>query len=191
MNLVNKISKYKAFTLNELLIAIVIIGIIASITIPPLMEDTSKKHDKVASDKIQIAITNVLKSMRLESNLTGNETTENFVNELQEHMNIRKICGSNELSNCFVEHFWVSEDYKNLSAYTSSSAFGKDWGTNINGVILSDGTRMLIAYNPNCSKFEPENCVSIFYDTNKTNKKKKYTGINGATSMGVYNAELE
>ena len=48
---------------------------------------------------------------------------------------------------------------------------------------------MLLAYNPNCSKYAPTDCVAAFYDINGTGDSI-YNGANGITDMGVFNAEL-
>ncbi len=178
-----------AFTINELMIAAAVIGIIASITVPTLLADTNKKRYKVASDKVSLSITNALKAMIVDGSLTGNETTEKFVKEFKKHMNINKICSSNNLEECFTPEFKVYNEDKELSDYTKATDLGKEWDTNLNGAILNNGTRMLIAYNPYCSKFAPSSCVAILYDTKQTGHSE-YNGVNGSTDMGGYNIGL-
>ena len=180
-------NKRKAFTMNELMIAGAVIGIIASITVPTLLADTNKKRNQITKDKVNLAMISALKSMRIEGNLTGNETTEQFLGEFRKHLNLNKICAKEDLENCFASSFKINEEENSLKNYKTSQKLGKDWNTNINGAILQDGTSILIAYNPNCSKFEPSDCISVIYDTNGKKPNNSFIGGNGVSDIGMFN----
>ena len=107
--------------MNELMIVGAVIGIIASITVPILLVDTSNKRNQVTSDKVDLAITNALKAMRIEGTLAGNTTTETFMGEFKKHMTFNKICSKDELAKCFTPTFTINGEEKELKDYTTAT----------------------------------------------------------------------
>lgn len=105
MNLkIFKNSKYpNGFTLAEVLITLVIIGIIAVMTIPTLMKNTQKQEFVTALKKAQSTLQNALVSMAKENDSSPGDysflRTVRFVDELEKVANVIKKCNNSE--QCF------------------------------------------------------------------------------------------
>ena len=63
----NKMNLRKAFTLAEVLITVTIIGIVAALTIPSFMSDTSQRSNAVALKKAISALDQAVDMSRAES----------------------------------------------------------------------------------------------------------------------------
>ena len=166
-----------AFTLAEVLITIGIIGVVAALTVPTLMQNITSKQfeagDKVFTNKINEA----LKVMNTQQVLTGHSTTESFMNEFKKHYKINNICIDDPMQ-CFSETVTVSNnevdlsnvrEAKNIVQYAEEE---QDWGTKVVGVQFANGTSTLMAYNPKCkaNPFDMQSdvmhCVAMVYDLN-------------------------
>ena len=168
-----------AFTLAEVLITITIIGVVAAMTIPNLVQDYQKKSWNTASEVFEARLLQALKIMNVQGNLTYYDSTEAFVNELAKNIKINKICESDNLKNCFIDK--VNTDILDVATWettgiisipTTAENFGhKDWQTNVIGLNFADGVTGLIIYNPACKPDRYSNnadvlsCVSLIYDT--------------------------
>ena len=184
---INSKKNKSGFTMNELMIAATVIGLIAAITVPTLRANFSKKKWSLSSDKLQHSISNAIKTMRIEDKLTGFEDTQEFIGVFKNYLGINKICPPDELEKCFAKEFLIYDDIKKLSNFQKADSFHKDWNSNIYGAILNDGTYLLLAYNKNCSKYASGDCIAVFYDTDGKNKTNKYNGTNGQSDMGTFN----
>jgi prepilin-type N-terminal cleavage/methylation domain-containing protein len=137
----------KGFTLAEVLIALVIIGIIAAITVPTIIANAQKNAFKSALKKNYSILQQAFNLERgyffngdyLDYNYQHTASfTEEVFNNLKPHLNISKVCGHQKYKEC-----WQTTKAKNGS-YPS--------GFNINGYdcpecytfILSDGTAVLM-----------------------------------------------
>lgn len=152
--------RFDGFTLAEVLITLVIIGVIAAMTIPSLMNKTNEQETVVAVKKAYSVLGQAFQKMVAEngeiypSTLGSNDTeaTKNFASLFVKHLNVQKICGTrvdtSSDNDCF-----ATETYK----YFNGSA----WDT-INGwvdykVSLSDGMSVMIrVYNSYSSKGNSE-----------------------------------
>ena len=169
--------KRNGFTLAEVLITIGIIGVVAALTVPTLMQNITSKQfeagDKVFTNKINEA----LKVMNTQQVLTGHSTTESFMNEFKKHYKINNICIDDPMQ-CFSETVTVSNnevdlsnvrEAKNIVQYAEEE---QDWGTKVVGVQFANGTSALMAYNPKCkaNPFDMQSdvmhCVAMVYDLN-------------------------
>ena len=184
---VNSKKDKSGFTMNELMIAATVIGLVAAITVPTLNADFREKRWSMGSEKLQRSIKNAIKTMRVEDKLTGFEDTQEFIGVFKDYLGINKICPPDKLDRCFAEGFLIYDELKKLSNFQKADSFNKDWDSNIYGAILNDGTHVLLAYNKNCSKYETGDCLAVFYDTDGKNKTNKYTGTNGQSDMGTFN----
>ena len=162
-----------AFTLAEVLITLAIIGVVAALTIPPLIKNHNQKAWSTAQDVFTKRLEVATRQMNTEEKLAGYDSTMDFVNELKKYIKITRICDSNELTKCF-EHKILTEDPKEIDITTLSTSgnFTKDnWGTETVGVQFVNGVNALIAYNPNTTQ-EPYNnqfsataeSMAILYD---------------------------
>lgn len=180
-----KQNKSKAFTLAEVLITLGIIGVVAVMVIPNLVQNYRQKMWNTASVVFERKLNESLKVMNTQGVIGQRITTENFINELAKYMKIIKICDNNHISDCFPSVFTTqivdfdsetsssdkafnSSDFKKASDLKQSGG----WTTNTMGVIFGDGVSAIIAYNDKTciqdqfnNQFDGMSCLAIIYDT--------------------------
>lgn len=174
----------KAFTLAEVLITITIIGIVATMTIPTIIQSYKERAWSTAATVFERKLGEALKIMNSQQTLAGYRDTLNFVNELSKHLKIIKICTNDDILSCFEDKvYWgageAGTSEVDMSRIKSAENFGQDdWDTETIGVQFANGTTGVIAYNPAC-KQDPyanniinisksglgTNCLAILYDT--------------------------
>lgn len=165
---------FSAFTLAEVLITLGIIGIVAVMTIPTIVQNYKKIVWDTSAEVFERKLEESLKSMNTQQTLAGHRNTAAFVNELSKHFKTNKICNNNDILSCFEDKIYWGTDKEeiDMSEITSAENFGQDdWGTEIIGTMFANGVTALIAYNPNCSqnpysnRVDVMNCLAILYDT--------------------------
>ncbi|MCR4880656.1 MAG: type II secretion system GspH family protein [bacterium] len=175
-----------AFTLAETLITLLVIGVVAVLTIPTLMQQigdyTLKKQRTVFERKFDEG----LKQMRIDGKLEEKyESTQAFVSEMQKYFKIATVCNSNNLTSCFTPQFSyggeaeytitygenenneknkesftanASQEYETANIKTTKDLIIKaKYDSDVMGIIFSDGVKMLITYNPDCIGIESGN----------------------------------
>ena len=198
-------AKETAFTLAEVLITLGIIGIVAAMTIPTLVQNYQERSWNTASTVFQRKLGDALTIMNSQGTLAGYSSTEDFVAELSKHMKISKICKNNDLTSCFSDKvFWgVENEEVDMTKVKFAKNFGRDdWdNTNIVGALFADGTTGLIAYNKSCKQDAYSNsvitiseqgigtdCLAVLYDTSgfKTpnTQQKDLRGLNVLSLAG-------
>ena len=165
----------RAFTLAEVLITIGIIGVVAALTIPTLVNNYQTKSWATFADVFQKKLTESVRTMNVQGKLgkyARYNTTEGFVEELQKHFKINKVCNNDELMQCFENSITMNDEKIDMSRVKTSKHFGQDdWNTNILGLQFANGVTGLIAYNPNCvsnptdNTITGEDCYALLYDT--------------------------
>ena len=193
----NQTSK-AAFTLAEVLITLVIIGVVATMTIPSLINTIGKK----VRDNQQTVFESKLQKGMDAMNLAGEvgpyyQKTEDFIKALSAHMKIVTICKSGELQNCFpYEEIQIAGEDKPLKVNEIEN--GKNFGLDKNdfkdvaGMVLADGTPMILSWNVNCPVSDPDsssragalfgdgetvnttNCIAGIYDVNGTRGPNRF-----------------
>lgn len=99
-------SKKSAFTLAEVLITLLIIGVVASIVIPNLLNDSQDAEIKVAWKKAYGAIEQTFRSAKIEDStvFSGYNCTDgsgfNIFYALKNQMGVVKECNGNTFGNC-------------------------------------------------------------------------------------------
>ena len=168
--------KKAAFTLAEVLITLAIIGIVAALTIPTLVQNFQSRAWDTASEVFQRKLEESLKVMNVQGTLAGYTTTEAFVDELSKHIKITRICDNDEITSCFADKvYWGKEGEEpeevDMSEIKTAKHFGQeDWDTNTVAVQFANGVNAVIAYNPDCTQNQfsnqvtGENCLAILYD---------------------------
>lgn len=109
----------KAFTLAEVLVTLMIIGVIAAITIPSLMQNTKNNELVAGCLKAYSTLSGAVERMKVELGPIGlgtkwNNDTE-FWNEFTKQLNTVKICNTDQ-SGCF-----PTEKYKYLNNSTENN----------------------------------------------------------------------
>ena len=200
--------KKAAFTLAEVLITLAIIGIVAALTIPTLIQNYQEKAWNTASQVFQRKLGEALRVMNVQGTLAGYTTTEAFVDELSKHIKITRICDNDDITTCFADTVTWGDEEVDMSKIKKAKNFGQnDWDTNTVAVQFANGVNGIIAYNPDCkqNQFSNDvitvgetgigtNCLAILYDVdgfkNPNTQQKDLRGLN-VTSLGGSNCAIE
>ncbi len=170
----NVFKHHAAFTLAEVLITLAVIGVVAVLTLPNLIQNHNEKSWATAQSVFEKRLEIATKQMNTEEKLAGYANTMDFVNELKKYIKIIRICDRNEISKCFADTIiWKKgDDPIDISQINSSKNLGhSDWNTEAIGVQFANGINAIIAYNPNTTQ-EPFNnqfeatqsSMAILYD---------------------------
>ena len=199
-------SKRFGFTLAEVLITLGIIGVVAAMTIPTLIQNYNTRVWNTGAKVFERKLEEALKTMNTQQTLAGHTTTESFVEELSKHFKTNKICQNDELLDCFEDTVWWGSGDDgpaevDMNLVKTSKNFGqKDWQTNVVGVQFANGVTALIAYNPTIgdkackqdpysNQIDGKDCLAILYDTsgekNPNQGGKDLRSIN-VTKLGQY-----
>ena len=176
----NSNTSRNAFTLAEVLITITVIGVVAALTIPSLVNNYQNKAWSTASTIFQRKLGEALKVMNSQGTLAGYSSTEDFVNELSKHIKINKICKKDKLTDCFADKvYWSNSNEIEMTNVKKAKHMGhENWSSETIGIQFADGTTGIIAYNPECTQ-DPyrtdvitvsktgigTDCLAILYDT--------------------------
>ena len=200
--------KKAAFTLAEVLITLAIIGIVAALTIPTLVQNYQTKAWNTASQVFQRKLGEALRVMNVQGTLAGYTTTEAFVDELSKHIKITRICENDDITTCFSDTVTWGDEEVDMSKVKKAKNFGQnDWDTNTVAVQFANGVNGVIAYNPDCRQNQFSNdvitvgengistdCLAILYDVdgfkNPNTEGKDLKNLN-VTSLGGSNCAIE
>ena len=200
--------KKNAFTLAEVLITLAIIGIVAALTIPTLVQNYQERAWGTASQVFQRKLGEALRVMNVQGTLAGYTTTEAFVDELSKHIKITRICENDDITTCFSDTVTWGDEEVDMSKVKKAKNFGQnDWDTNTVAVQFANGVNGIIAYNPDCRQNQFSNdvitvgengistdCLAILYDVdgfkNPNTQQKDLRGLNVA-SLGGSNCAIE
>ena len=198
----------KGFTLAEVLITLAIIGIVAALTIPTLIQNYQERAWGTASEVFQRKLGEALRVMNVQGTLAGYTTTEAFVDELSKHIKITRICDNDDITTCFSDAVTWGDEEVDMSKVKKAKNFGQnDWDTNTVAVQFANGVNGVIAYNPDCRQNQFSNdvitigetgigtdCLAILYDVdgfkNPNTQQKDLRGLN-VTSLGGSNCAIE
>ena len=188
--------KTTAFTLAEVLITLAIIGIVAALTIPTLIQNYQERAWNTASQVFQRKLGEALRVMNVQGTLAGYTTTEAFVDELSKHIKITRICDNDDITTCFSDTVTWGDEEVDMSKVKKAKNFGQnDWDTNTVAVQFANGVNGVIAYNPDCRQNQFSNdvitvgenristdCLAILYDVdgfkNPNTQQKDLRGLN-------------
>ncbi len=162
-----------AFTLAEVLITLAVIGIVAALTLPNLIQNHNEKAWETAKSVFEKRLEVATRQMNTEEKLAGYSNTMDFVNELKQYIKITRVCDNSNLTRCFNKTFMTEDGLEiNTANLQNGSQLTKDgWGTETVGVQFANGINALIAYNPNATQ-DPYNnqfsataeSMAILYD---------------------------
>ena len=175
-NFVYSANTSRGFTLAEVLITLAIIGIVAALTIPTLIQNYQERAWNTASQVFQRKLGEALRVMNVQGTLAGYTTTEAFVDELSKHIKITRICDNDDITTCFSDTVTWGDEEVDMSKVKKAKNFGKDdWDTNTVAVQFANGVNGVIAYNPSCTQ-DP-------YNNNKITIGKESIGVNDCLAI--------
>ena len=106
---------FQGFTLAEVLITLGVIGVVAAVTMPMLISNINERVNSERQANIVYKVTQAMEHMRALGKLTAYDSTESFVNELQKHLKIQKICDKDHISECWPTEKVVTTTGKEIS----------------------------------------------------------------------------
>ena len=144
--------KYNAFTLAEVLVTLIIIGIIAAITVPSIKKVSEERTYIASVKKVYQAISVAVKNAKQEEGPIKTWSDEDQLNFIKNRLN---VAGP------------ITEEYEIKQLGGLTTAYGKHF-YNYGGFILSDGTYLLITnkWSPGGGKSAK---FTIFVDINGKN----------------------
>ena len=104
-----KILKKQAFTLAEVLLTLTIVGIIASYTIPALIQNVEVAQNRIAFKQSYSILSSV--ATKVASNNSYNlvnvfETEDDFLNEFKPHLNYIQECANARTDGCWTHPYY-------------------------------------------------------------------------------------
>lgn len=150
--LLNFRQKTKAFTLAEVLITLAIIGVVAAMVIPTVIQNTQNQELVVSAKKTYSALMQSKKLMQAESMNYGDifisgESNAQSLDKLSAYLNVTKKCG-NTTNGCW--DYSVKYPSAQNDGYGNYNATVKLSGSS---AILADGTKIIVrnaSKGPNC-----------------------------------------
>ena len=174
-------SKAAAFTLAEVLITLAVIGIVAALTLPGLIQNHNEKAWSTAKDLWEKKLTETVRRMNVDGVMTGHDTTEDFMNTFKNYMKVIKTCDNTDINKCYSPKIVTTgkddaPEEIETNGLTSASSMGlKEWQTNTNTMsfVVVDGTTVIMAYQPECPYEDPiedqgsqVSCMAYMVDVN-------------------------
>lgn len=143
--------KERGFTLSEVLLVLVIIGVVAALTIPVLLQKASNAQYVVKLKKTYSLLSQVYIMIVADNGgdilpvFSSGDTGVNAMNAFASKMNTIKNCGSG--TGCF-----YSSALKTLNGNVGPVNLDASWNGAYGKVILSDGTMVMInSINSSCA----------------------------------------
>lgn len=154
----------KAFTLAEVLITLGIIGIVAALTLPALINQKQTKELQVGLEKGYSLISQVLQMMEYGEGkkITPTEyATHKFAPAFNKYLVAAKACPNN---NCLILREGESNDDGSFAGYDFGNYKTYNKKANIEGSLMDNGQFML--RNGMCIYIENESTIYISIDVN-------------------------
>ena len=180
LKLEKEISMQKAFTLSEVLITLLVVGIIAILVLPAVTNHYRTRAWNTAQKTFEKRLESAAYEMINLGKMDGYTTTSDFISELGKHITFTKICGSNQLTECFENQFSVNGEMINTSELTEASALGnEDYDTEVVGFRTNFGVNGIMAYDSRCatssnSRVQTHSCLAYVIDTNDVKSPNTY-----------------
>jgi len=173
--------RFTAFTLSEVLVALSIVGVIASITLPTLVTNIQDALRFHSATTLTRKFSKSIELMRSVDKLTPYSSTTDFVKELQNFMRIAKVCDQDHITECwpYVRIKLRNEGYYDITSIKNGNvAFNMnnkdingnpaDYSSKVVAIQIADGTSAIIAYNKSCDPEDKaiENCYVALFEIN-------------------------
>ena len=171
----------KAFTLAEILITLAVIGIVAALTLPGLIQNHNQTAWTRAQELWEKKLTETVRRMNTDGVMTGHKTTEDFMDTFKKYMKVIKTCDNGDINKCYSPKVVTTGNEKEpLEVETNGLKTARDmglkeWQTNTNTMsfVVADGTTVIMAYQPECPYADPiedtgsqVSCMAYMVDVN-------------------------
>ena len=176
----------KGFTLAEALLTIGIIGVVAAMTLPTVINETRDKEYAAARKKALATIGEAVRLITIQGDIRYAENAQDFVeNYLKKQLQIVKTCDNNNLRDCGIETepnkmVSLAEQKMTMPKTINELAPGMSNGLAIDpastsyGFVMSNGYAVNLFYNPSCLSDDKDAnhwgqdrvCVNAIYDMN-------------------------
>src|SRR5574344_2360262 len=181
----------QAFTLAEVMITLLIIGIVAVIVMTGLIANINQRVLNERINNVEFKFTQATTKMVAAGNMDQFINTLAFVKALEKHYTIAKICTANQLRGCWSYDSVTLDNGKlwDISKTISGNELqmekneAQDYSGQTVGIVIADGTTMILAYNTKCPTFDPSKtypyngftnattaCVAAIFDANGSKK---------------------
>ena len=184
------------FTLAEVLITLGIVGVVAAMTMPVLINNVQARVKAKRIENIKQKLSKATDKMAVQSGMTDYGDTLAFVTELNKHMKLAKICDNAHIAECWpVPEVNLKDKGKTWKISKTQNAktlkIPKDSQPNYAdtvGIITADGTSLILSYDKKCSfdvnntglKFDEGSalsnsmsCLAGVFDWNGSSKPNK------------------
>ena len=151
-------SKKVAFTLAEVLITLAIIGVVAAITLPTVINNVNERVNSSRQANIAYKVTQAMDKMKAMGLLNNTyASTDAFVDELQKHLKVAKRCDANHIADCWPTDKVMTgdgEEFEVKNAKTGKNLNIKSNTSNNVGLVLADGSSLILTYNQTSSPID-------------------------------------
>lgn len=152
-----------AFTLAEVLITLGVIGVVAAITLPRLIDNITERANSERHANIAQKITQAMEQMRAQGELTKFSSTEEFANVLQKYLKVAKRCNAENIADCWPTKKVINNDGEEFEV--SKAKQGRHLGYKNNfdnnvGLVLADGSSIIMTYNTDNEGFSIDDPIS-------------------------------
>lgn len=175
-----------AFTLAEVLLVIGIIGVVAAIILPTVINETKEKEYAVARKRALATIGEAVRLITIQGNIRDASNAQDFVeNYLKKQLKIAKTCDNDNLRDCGIEtesnkifsltgsKMTMPKTIKELAPNISANNAIDDSLTSY-GFVMANGYSVNLFYNPSCLSDDKDAnhyaqsrvCVNAIYDMN-------------------------
>jgi len=169
--------KKAAFTLPEVLITIGVIGIVAAMTIPTLLQKYTERANVVKLKRAYSVLTEAYRlaqeewgqGFRADFDWTNSESKRAFLERLMPYLKISIDCKGNKKA-CFVKQGGTGDLGAYYSKLEPKSGYSNQTGNTNSSVLLMDGSMIIIQTSPN----QRANWVEIGIDINGPKKPNQY-----------------
>ena len=132
-------NKKSGFTLAEVLVTLMIIGVIAAMTIPSLMQSTAQQEYRAAFKK---AVSMINQAVTLNYALEGRDATDysaaNFIHLMTQRLNVMSMDGSDAMYTADGMWFKAGQQGGGVSASSNCNANDSAVPTNVCSVVTVD-----------------------------------------------------
>lgn len=133
----------KGFTLAEVLITLGIIGVVAAMTMPTLINNHREKETVVKLKKLNSTLQNAYNIMRQEeygssiNSILDYGTNDEFIDNFTKYLKVQNVCHEGELDDCFI----VKSSYKTIGNGVGTPMYSP----NSTAFVLADGTVVIVS----------------------------------------------